>query len=336
MYAVAVLDSDALESFRREHPWLGLPPEVCEVSVYFDDNGGPTRLTAMAQSEDGTAWSVDVEDFGIETVLALIRYAPQGRPTIDDCPEEARVRDILETLPMSDRSTDSAEIERQRTVKLEQAYEMVRQIAIHRFKARLQARGIAGGGERIEACLASIPSTLDAVEERHKPLFLEVELWRLVAVLRDEFSLPADSQIPPQGETAGAAGGSGEQSATSAMADPVIQALFDFSPVAFSISSTGEKHSRYVRVNQAYLDLVGKTWDEIRGSEMISSGVVVGSEARNHRLALLDRDGGYDDQIVEIRIATGEIIPVQISARRLSLGGQLYDFEILTRLNEEE
>lgn len=333
MYAVAVLDSDALGNFRHEHPWLDLPPEVCEVCVYFDDNGGPTRLTAMAQSEDGDAWAVDVEDFGLETVLALIRYAPQGKPSFDECPEEAHVRGILETLPMSDGTSDYEEIERQRTIKLERAYELVRKIAINRFNARRQVRKDGKGVERIDACLAAIPETLAAVEELHKPLFLEIELWQLVAVLRDEFSLPADCRLPH--DDTPAANLMDDPSTTPAMADPVIQALFDLSPVAFSISSTGEKYSRYVRVNQAYLDLVGKTWDQIRGHEMISSGVVVSSEARNHRLMLLNRDGGYDNQIVEIRGASGEIIPVQISARRLSLGGQFFDFEVITRINEE-
>lgn len=335
MYAVAVLDSDAVESFRHEHPWLDLPDEICEVSVYFDDNGGPTRLTALALTNDGEVRSADVEGFGLETVLALIRYAPQGKPSIDECPEEAHVRGILETLPMSDGTSDSEDIEDIRAAKLEKAYELVRQIAINRFAARRQVRKGSSGTDRIDACIAAIPATLSEVDEGHKPLFLEIELWQLVAVLHDEFSLPADSRAPPQDETVVAVSKSIEAATSPAMTDPVIQALFDLSPVAFSISSTGEKYSRYVRVNQAYLDLVGKTWDEIRGNEMISSGVVISSEARNHRLMLLNRDGGYDNQIVEIRAASGEVIPVQISARRLSLGGQFFDFEVITRINEE-
>lgn len=333
MYAVAVLDSHAVESFRHEHPWLGLPREICEVSVYFDDNGGPTRLTALAISEDGEVRPVDVEDFGLETALALIRYAPQGKPSFDECPEEGHVRGILETLPMSDGTSDCEEIERQRTIKLEQAYELLRKIAINRFTARRRVLKGGNGVERIDACLAAIPETLAEVAEVHKPLFLEIELWQLVAVLRDEFSLPADCR-PAQDEPVAAITAE-EPTPTPAMADPVIQALFDLSPVAFSISSTGEKYSRYVRVNQAYLDLVGKTWDQIRGNEMISSGVVISSEARNHRLMLLNRDGGYDNQIVEIRAASGEVIPVQISARRLPLGGQFFDFEVITRIKEE-
>jgi len=84
-------------------------------------------------------------------------------------------------------------------------------------------------------------------------------------------------------------------------------------------------------VNQAYLDLVGKNWDEIRGSEMVASGVVSGSEARTERLMLLDRDGGYTGMHGEVRDASGTVVSVVISARRISVAGQLYDFEVLQR-----
>lgn len=334
MYAVAILDQAALAAFRREQPWLKLPEEVSEVSIYFDDNGGPTRLTACSHDAGGTSHAVDAGTFGLETILALIRYAPQGRPEMEDCPEEAEVRTILETLPVARAVAGMDEIGRQRAARLEDAYAIVRQIAAAKFAALVRSSATPQDRERLQAVASAIPDTLSAIDERHKPAFLQIDLWRLVAILRDELSLPADYEMTTPWD--GGAIDLPDKAAphSPVMSDPVIQALFDLSPVAFSISSTGERNSRYVRVNKAYLDLVGKTWDEIRNNEMISSGVVIDSEARTRRLMLLDRHGGYTDEIAEIRGADGKMIAVQISARRLSLGGQLYDFEVLTRLSD--
>ncbi|MBO3759226.1 diguanylate cyclase [Ciceribacter sp. L1K22] len=334
MYAVAILDENALAAFRREHPWLDLAEDVQEISIYFDDNGGPTRLTAHAGGQDGTPTPVDAGRFGLEAILALIRFAPQGRPAVEDCPEEAEVRTILETLPILRGGAGTDELERERAARLEDAYQIVRQIAAAKFTDLLKSATDMRERERLQDAASRIPETLVSVDDRHKPMFLEVDLWRLVAVIRDEFSLPADYEMTPSIDDDLLGFPDKGPAAAPVMSDPVIQALFDLSPVAFSISSTGEKNSRYVRVNQAYLDLVGKTWDEIQNSEMVSSGVVVGSDARTRRLMLLDRHGGYTDEIAEIRGASGEMIPVQISARRLSLGGQLYDFEVLTRLSD--
>ena len=62
MYALTVLDVAALAAFRNEHPWLEFPEHVSEVCVYFDDNGGPTRLTALEESSDGKAMAPAVRE----------------------------------------------------------------------------------------------------------------------------------------------------------------------------------------------------------------------------------------------------------------------------------
>lgn len=335
MYALTVLDAAALTAFRSEHPWLDFPESVTEVSVYFDDNGGPTRLTAFAAGDDGKAVSVDVSAFGVDAILSLIRYAPQGRARSEECPQERNIWDLLEALPVADGSRALEEVEAERSEKLQQAYAILRGIALGKLQTLLGEARTNRESQRLSDAIAALPPLLEGVDDTHKPSFLEVDLWRFVAVLRDELAMPADYELSPSSEDKLISREIIEQAETTALSGPVIQALFELSPVAFSISSIGQKSSRYVRVNQAYLDLVGKSWDEIRGSEMVSSGVVSGSEARTERLMLLDRDGGYTGMRGEIRDASGAIVPVFISARRISVAGQLYDFEVLQRASQD-
>ena len=336
MYAVTVLDSAALSAFRAEHPWLNFPDFVSEVSVYFDDNGGPTRLTAAKTDGSGPSTAVDVNTFGVDTILALVRYAPQGTPGYKDTSEEEAVWAMLEDLPVSDGSVPIEEVEATRSLKLQEAYEILRNVTLNKLNILHSAASDNREVQRLAAALAAVPSSLDKVEDTHKPHFLEVDLWRLVAVLRDELAMPADYEVSDRDDDPGFSRDVIDQAEATALSGPVIQALFELSPVAFSISSIGQRNSRYVRVNQAYLDLIGKSWDEIRGSEMVASGVVYGNDARAKRLMLLDRDGGYSGQRGEIRGADGEMIAVMISARRISVAGQLYDFEVLTRANTQD
>lgn len=331
MYALTVLDADALKAFRNEHPWLDFPESILEVSVYFDDNGGPTRLTAITIGDDGHAVPADANSFGIDTILSLIRYAPQGRAQNEECPQERYIWALLEALPVADGSRPLDEVEAERAGKLQQAYEMLHAIALGKLQTLLAEARNPRETQRLSSAIDALPRTLEDVDDTHKPQFLEVDLWRFVAVLRDELAMPADYELTSTNEDKSVSREVIEQAETTALSSPVIQALFELSPVAFSISSIGQKSSRYVRVNQAYLDLVGKSWDEIRGSEMVASGVVSGSEARTERLMLLDRDGGYTGMRGEIRDASGTVVSVVISARRISVAGQLYDFEVLQR-----
>ncbi len=331
MYALTVLDHSALEAFRNEHPWLEFPEHVSEVCVYFDDNGGPSRITALEVGSDGSIVSSDVNRFGVDTILSLIRYAPLGTAKQEECPEERNIWALLEDLPVADGSRPVDEVEAERSVKLQDAYVILYDIALGKLKSLLAGARNDREIQRLSDAIDKLPVQLEDVDDSHKPQFLEIDLWRFVAILRDELAMPADYEIASSAEDKVLSREIIEQAETNALSGPVIQALFELSPVAFSISSIGQKSSRYVRVNQAYLDLVGKSWDEIRGSEMVASGVVSGSEARAERLMLLDRDGGYAGMRGEIRDAAGNVVPVVISARRISVAGQLYDFELLQR-----
>lgn len=331
MYALTVLDHSALEVFRNEHPWLEFPETISEVCVYFDDNGSPTRLTALQTAPGGKTVPADVDAFGADSILSLIRYAPQGTAKHEECPEERKIWDLLEELPVADGSRPVEDVEAERAEMLQDAYALIHEIALGKLKALLESAKSPRETQRLTHAIDRLPARLENVDDTHKPQFLEIDLWRFVAVLRDEWAMPADYEIASGDEGDGPSREMIEQAETTALSGPVIQALFDLSPVAFSISSIGQKSSRYVRVNQAYLDLVGKSWDEIGGSEMVASGVVSGSDARAERLMLLDRDGGYTGQRGEIRDGAGNMVPVVISARRISVAGQLYDFEVLQR-----
>lgn len=335
MYALTVLDQSALKTFRSEHPWLEFPDRISEVCVYFDDNGGPSRLTAQETGTDGKTVSADVNAFGVETILSLIRYAPQGTAKHEECPEERNIWALLEQLPVADGTRPVEEVEAERATKLQAGYVILRNIAIGKLTELLNGARNARETQRLTDAIETLPVQLENVEDRHKPQFLEIDLWRFVAVLRDELALPADYELTPARDEEAISQEVIEQAEANALSGPVIQALFELSPVAFSISSIGQKSSRYIRVNQAYLDLVGKSWDEIGGSEMVASGVVSGSEARAERLMLLDRDGGYSGMRGEIRDGGGNVVPVVISARRISVAGQLYDFEVLQRASED-
>ena len=331
MYAVAVLDREALAGFRREHPWLAFPETIREVSLFFDDNGSPARLSAVETEPNGQEHVFDTDRLSTDTVLALIRFAPHGRPMTWESPDEARVWRILERLPTTDEMVLVDEsLEASRWALLDEAYEMLRQMAVAAYQGLATSARSAAEAERLAAAARSIPARLDAVTEETKPLFLEVDLWRLVAVVRDEASMPIDIEMPMAHELEDLEQLVGDPGETEGASDALIQTLFDLSPVAFSISTIGKNSSRYVRVNKAYLDLVGKSWDEIRGHEMVSSGLAIGNEARERRLSLLDTEGGYSGERAEIRNARGEAVPILISARRLKLAGKYYDFEVIT------
>jgi diguanylate cyclase (GGDEF)-like protein/PAS domain S-box-containing protein len=111
--------------------------------------------------------------------------------------------------------------------------------------------------------------------------------------------------------------------------------MFELSPTAFCISTLSALDSRYVKVNQAYLDLVGKTWDELRSEPLaVNTGAV--SPDRLRRIQLLDTVGYYKLEEVEIRHSSGRLIPTLISCQRRVIDGHVADMEIIIDISERK
>ncbi len=119
------------------------------------------------------------------------------------------------------------------------------------------------------------------------------------------------------------------QTIDEALFNRLLHGLFDFSPVAICVSSTGPDTSDYIRVNEAYLKLVGHSWDELRSMTMKAAGVVITDERRRRRQSLLASCGRYALEEVEIRHASGAILSTLISAQRFVTDGRAYDIEVI-------
>ncbi|MCX8996357.1 GGDEF domain-containing protein [Rhizobiaceae bacterium BDR2-2] len=105
--------------------------------------------------------------------------------------------------------------------------------------------------------------------------------------------------------------------------------LFDFSPVPFSIS-TIEHNSRYVKVNQAYLSLVGRSWPQLEGQSLsIDLPYGLDDPARLQRMHLLETQGFYDLAEVEMIDSGNRLIPTLISAQRRRIHGESFDIEFI-------
>lgn len=109
----------------------------------------------------------------------------------------------------------------------------------------------------------------------------------------------------------------------------LLMRMFEFAPMAMAITTSDVNNSRYVRVNDAYLKLTGLKWADIRDRELTTSGAAINSPARDERRRLLDVEGAYQSQEVDIKRADGTVIPTLISAQRTEVGERSYDIEIL-------
>ncbi len=111
--------------------------------------------------------------------------------------------------------------------------------------------------------------------------------------------------------------------------DAALRDLFERSPVPVSISTT-EHHSRYIKVNKAYLRLVGRSWEELAGRALtIDLPYEADDPARLYRMHLLETRGYYDLEEVDMLHSSGRIIPTLISAQRRNIAGESFDIEII-------
>ncbi len=111
--------------------------------------------------------------------------------------------------------------------------------------------------------------------------------------------------------------------------------LFHNSILPVCISTSDHDNPHVIEVNDAYLEMVGYSRDEINGRGLFDLGIVIPDEARQERLATLDRQGSYEVREVRIRRRDGEIRTVLISAQRVQLNGQPLDYEVLLDVTEQ-
>lgn len=330
MHAITVLDKEALAAFRAEHPWLDLPEKVVEITIYFSVDGGPRSMAALQAAKDGKQSAFDIDSLGAECILALVAYAPHGVTVQPEKPKLGPIWRILESLPRVTKSGEAERVEADRRALLDDAFGRLRDIALQQIEDKRTKAASPAEVYRLTEVAAALPTTLDGVADEQMPAWAQLDLWGVVAVLRDELSLPADQDLTAHEEASFFSRDTLAKAAATAMSGPIVQAMFDLSPCALSLSTLGGTQSHYIRVNQSYLDLVGRNWDQLREHEMLSTGVVTADEARRRRLHLLDTEGGYVNEPAKIFHASGKEIAVTISARRISIAGQLFDFEIIT------
>lgn len=330
MHAITILNQEALAAFRLEHPWLELPPQVVEISINSSIDGIPRSMSAIQTGREGERATFDVDSLGAKCILALLAYAPRGVTVQPETPKLEPIWRILESLPRVKHAAEAERVEKDRRALLDEAFNRLIEIAKQQIEDKKREVSSPAEVRRLTEVAAALPASLDAVSDEQMPAWAQLDLWGVVAVLRDELSLPADLEFTVSEGEPFFSGDTLAKAAASAMSGPIVQAMFDLSPCALSLSTLGGKQSHYIRVNRSYLDLVGRSWDELRESEMLSTGVVMADAARNRRLHLLDTEGGYVSEPAEIFHASGKPIPVTISARRISIAGQLFDFEILT------
>lgn len=109
--------------------------------------------------------------------------------------------------------------------------------------------------------------------------------------------------------------------------------MFEFSPIAIAITSSDGEAARYLKVNQAYLDLVGRSWSELCQARVANVAAVV-DEGFARRNRQLEAEGGYVGEPVNIRHADGRVISTLISAQRTVVEGIAYDLEIIVDVSE--
>lgn len=105
--------------------------------------------------------------------------------------------------------------------------------------------------------------------------------------------------------------------------------MFEFAPIAMSITTSDTRTSSYVKVNDAYLRLTGRNWVDIKGKHLIAEGAAIDNPARDRRHRLLVEEGSYELEEVDITHADGTVIPTLISAQRTVVDGVSFDVEVI-------
>jgi diguanylate cyclase (GGDEF)-like protein/PAS domain S-box-containing protein len=109
----------------------------------------------------------------------------------------------------------------------------------------------------------------------------------------------------------------------------MLMRMFEFAPIAMSITTSDTETSSYVKVNDAYLRLTGREWNDIKGKKLTGDGAAIDNPARHRRHKLLAEVGSYQLEEVDIAYVDGTVIPTLVSAQRTFIDGVSFDVEVI-------
>jgi diguanylate cyclase (GGDEF)-like protein/PAS domain S-box-containing protein len=115
----------------------------------------------------------------------------------------------------------------------------------------------------------------------------------------------------------------------------ILQDMFDLSPTALCITTADGLHGRYVKVNDSYLNLIGKTWEELQ-AEPTAAAAGTDLDGRMRRLHLLETEGLFRLEEVWLRHSSGRLIPTLVSCHRRVIDGLIADISIIVDISERK
>lgn len=115
--------------------------------------------------------------------------------------------------------------------------------------------------------------------------------------------------------------------------DMIELGQFNLSPSPHAISTIGEKSAYLVKVNPAYEALVGQSADRLFGAELVGR-IAIHDPSRERRMHRLETEGSFLSERAVIQHASGRLVHVLLSARRIRVGGEAFDMEAFTDLTD--
>ncbi|HZL11527.1 MAG TPA: PAS domain S-box protein [Prolixibacteraceae bacterium] len=107
---------------------------------------------------------------------------------------------------------------------------------------------------------------------------------------------------------------------------------FHNSPVGINIFRLSDNHS--VDVNEAYLKIIGYSYDEVVGSTSADLNLFLDLELRKKWMEEMVRKGKVESQQAKIRRKSGEIRDVLVSLERIEIGGEKLGLVTATDITE--
>ena len=144
-----------------------------------------------------------------------------------------------------------------------------------------------------------------------------------------EIRAASAASLGPGGAIGSEASSESEDTLPAELLVSMLVRMFEFAPIAMSITTSDTQTSSYVKVNDAYLRLTGLKWQDIKGKRLTADGAAIDNPGRDRRHKLLAEQGSYELEEVDITYADGTIIPTLISAQRTVIDDVSFDVEVI-------